>query len=355
MKKITPLLILVLVTIGLFVYSPLKAMERTDEPLYEVKVTSIVHEEEVQTYNGVFYEQVLAAELDGKEISIFSDAFSMVNHSRFEVNDRLVILQGEDGSYYAVEHVRHHVLIWLALIFVGVVVFVGRSQGVLSLVGLGFSFLVLFKVIFPNLLLGTNPLFTVFCGMALIIPGSFYLSHGLNRKTSIAILGTLIALVITGILAALFIDFGHLSGMSSEVATFLKIDTGESLNFQGLLLVAILISLIGVLDDVTISQAAIVQELKKANKKLTFFELYKSAMNVGRDHIASMVNTLVLVYAGASLPLLMLFLMGDQNLAAIFNYEFIAEEIIQTLVASTGLVLAVPITTILACRFPQSM
>lgn len=351
MRKLIPILLLVLVTVGLLIYSPATTIERSDEPLYEVTVTDITHEEQVETYNGLFYEQTLVAELDGEEISIFSDAFSMVNHSRFEIGDKLVVLEGADNIYYAVEHVRRNVLIWLTLIFIGIVIFVGRLQGALSLVGLAFSFLVLFKIILPHLLLGSNPLLTVFFGMSLIIPGSFYLSHGLNRKTSIAIVGTLVALVITGALAALFIDFGHLSGLSSEVATFLKIDIGESLNFQGLLLAAILISLIGVLDDVTISQASIVQELRKANKKMSFFETYKSAMNVGRDHIASMVNTLVLVYAGASLPLLMLFLIGDQNLAGLFNYEFIAEEIIQTLIASTGLVLAVPVTTLIAaCR-----
>ena len=348
MKKLFSITLLVLVTLGLFIYSPAEPNERLDEALYEVTITDITHEEAVETYNGLFYEQVLVATLDGQEISVFSDAFSMVNHSRFEIGDHLVILAGDDGVYYAVEHVRRNVLIWIFLIFVGVVIFVGRTQGALSLLGLSFTFLVLFKLILPNLLAGINPLLTVFLGMALIIPGSFYLSHGLNRKTSTAIIGTLIALIITGGLATLFIDFGHLSGLSSEVATFLKIDTGESLNFQGLLLAGILISLIGVLDDVTVSQASIVQELRKANKKFSFWKIYKSAMNVGRDHIASMVNTLVLVYAGASLPLLMLFLIGDQSLVGFLNYEFVAEEIIQTLIASTGLVLAVPITTFLA-------
>lgn len=349
MKKLFATILLILVSIGLLLYSPMEPPKRSDDPLDEVEITSIIHEEPVETYNGVFYQQEFTADLDGQEINIISDAYSMVNHSLFKKGDSLVVLKGDDGFYYAVEHVRHNVVIWIFLIFAAVVIFVGRRQGALSLAGLGFSFLVLFKIILPHLLMGANPLLAVLFGMLFIIPGSFYLSHGLNRKTTIAILGTLISILFTGMLAALFIDFGHLSGMSSEVATFLKIDTGDSLNFQGLLLAAVLISLIGVLDDVTVSQASTVQELRNANHKLSFLATYKSAMNVGRDHIASMVNTLVLVYVGASLPMLMLFLIGDQNIFAILNYEFIAEEIIQTLVASTGLVLAVPVTTFLAC------
>jgi uncharacterized membrane protein len=145
-----------------------------------------------------------------------------------------------------------------------------------------------------------------------------------------------------------FVKFGHLTGLSSEEASFLKLETVQQIDFKGLLLAGMMIGLLGVLDDITIAQAAVVQQLLDTNKKFSVFELYRRAMNVGRDHIASMVNTLVLVYAGASLPLLLLFLDFSQPLTQVMNYEFLAEEIIKTLLGSIALIMAVPITTLLA-------
>jgi uncharacterized membrane protein len=186
----------------------------------------------------------------------------------------------------------------------------------------------------------------------LIIPATFYPSHGLNRKTSIAILSTICALLITGFLANFFLDFAKLSGLSSEEAGFLQTMNPEVFtNMRGLLLAGIIIGVLGVLDDVTVSQASIVWQLKIANPQFTKVELYKRAMEVGRDHISSMVNTLVLVYAGASLPLLLLFNDAAKPFAEIINYEILADEIVRTLVGSIGLILVVPISTFLAAIF----
>ncbi len=212
-----------------------------------------------------------------------------------------------------------------------------------------FSFFVLFRLVLPLILLGYNPVWSAIGGCVLIIPATFYLSHGVKHKTTVAILGTLVTLILTGVLAYIFAHLGNLSGLSDEAASFLKADTGDRIDFQGLLLAGILISMLGVLDDISVSQASVVQELEGAKKNISFVELYRRTMNVGKDHIASMVNTLVLVYAGASIPLLLLFIDHSHTFWEVLNYEFVAKEIIQTLVGSIGLILTVPVTTFIAC------
>jgi len=164
----------------------------------------------------------------------------------------------------------------------------------------------------------------------------------------VAIAGTLISLIITGILANLFVSESRLTGFASEEASFLQAAKQGTINIQGLLLAGIIIGVLGVLDDITISQSAIVFQLKATKNKIQFGDLYTKAMNIGRDHISSMVNTLILVYAGAALPLLLLFIDNPHPFSEIVNYEIIADEIVRTLVGSIGLILAVPITTFIA-------
>lgn len=158
----------------------------------------------------------------------------------------------------------------------------------------------------------------------------------------------MISLIITGILAAVFIEAAKLTGFASEEAGFLQVVGEGTINIKGLLLAGIIIGVLGVLDDITISQSAIVFQLKEANRNFNSKDLYKRAMNIGKDHISSMVNTLVLVYTGASLPLLLLFVNNPYPFSQVINYEIIADEIVRTLVGSIGLVLAVPITTLIA-------
>jgi len=183
---------------------------------------------------------------------------------------------------------------------------------------------------------------------------SYFLSHGINTKSVIAIMGTFGALVVTGILAYIYSDLTGLTGFGSEEAGFL-LDTLPRESFYKLLLAGMIIGSLGVLDDITISQASIVEELRKANHRLGFAQLFSSAMRIGHDHIASLVNTLVLVYAGSALPLLLLFVVSDLGYIDLLNYEALAEEIVRTLVASIGLITAVPLTTLIASYFYGSM
>jgi uncharacterized membrane protein len=288
----------------------------------------------------------------GDAVVAEAGAFSTVNAPRYEVGDEVVLTGAPDDAgavaWYVTDFVRRDALLALLALFVLVTVAVGRLYGITSLVGLVFSFLVVFGFVLPRILAGANPVTAAVLGSVAIVPVTFTLSHGFNRKTSVAIAGTVVALVVTGLLAAAFVSYAKLSGFADEQAAFLQVTTGGAVDVKGLLLAGIVISSLGVLDDVTVSQASVVRQLRLARRNLSTADLYWRAMAVGRDHIASAVNTLILVYAGASLPLLLMFVTGARPILEVVNYEFIAQEIVRTLVGCVGLVLAVPITTVLA-------
>lgn len=295
---------------------------------------------------------VMTGSLTGKKITIENGAVPMANVPKFKVGDEVVVskMQGLDGqdTFFIADYIRRGSLLWLFIIFAVLTVIIGRLRGLTSLVGMGISFAVIFLVILPQILAGNDPIFISIIGSLLIIPVTFYLSHGVNKKTTIAIVGTLAALVVTGILANIFVEVSKLTGFVSEEAGFLQVAKHGVINIKGLFLAGIIIGVLGVLDDVTVSQAAVVQQLKEAGSNIKPGELYKRAMDVGQDHIASMVNTLVLVYAGAALPLLLLFVNNPRPFSEVINYEIIAGEVVRTLVGSIGLILAVPITTFIA-------
>lgn len=358
-KKILPA-ILLMITLLLFVIDLNPPVENTSayEEVIEGTVNTVISTKETETVDGIEYYQILELEvtrgsLDGEIIQVENGIMPSIYSEKYEVGDRLVLLRSEnnvgENIFAIIDHVRRPILFWLFALFIGVVIAVSGKQGLRSLLGMAFSFFVLFRLVLPLILSGFNPVWAAILGCLFIIPASFYLSHGINHKTSVAIGGTLITLLVTGLLATLFANLGELSGLADEAASFLRSDTGDRIDFQGLLLAGVLISILGVLDDISISQASVAAELKKAKQSIGFAELYKRTMTVGKDHIASMVNTLVLVYAGASLPLLLLFIDHSHTFYEVLNYEFVAEEIMQTLVGSIGLILTVPITTLLAC------
>lgn len=285
----------------------------------------------------------LDGELAGEIRTIENDEQYSADRRIFEEGDR-VIMQGD----YIVDYFRFSRILVLFGLFMLVVMLVTGFQGIGALIGMGLSFLVIFKLVLPQILIGRPPVLMAILGSILIIPLTFYSSHGFSKKTNIAIFGTFVTLVVAGVLATFFADYLHLTGFASEEISYLKMTTTQGIDFQGLILAGILISILGVLDDITISQASVVQQLKLAKTNIKFPELFARAMSVGRDHIASLVNTLILVYAGASLPLLLLFLDYSTDFQSVINLEFIAEEIVRTIIGSIGLILAVPITTLLA-------
>ena len=324
------------------------------EQSFEARVVQILDEKTITPANSDQEQivQILQMEITsgaGKEeiITLENGAVPIVGRQKYAVDDKLVI-SGEPDNYYISDMVRRPILAILAILFVVAAILVGRGQGLTSILGLVISFLVIFWFVLPKIAAGDNPILIVVLACLLIVPIMFILSHGLNKKTWVAMVATIITMILTGLLIAFFVQASFLTGLASEEAGFLQAMNPGLINLRNLLIAGMLFATLGVLDDITISQAAVVEELKKAKPDIKFGQLYKQAMRVGRDHIASMINTLILVYAGASFPLLLMFTQSQQNLALTMNFELIAEEIVRTLTGSIGLILAVPLTTLLA-------
>ncbi|MFF6995977.1 YibE/F family protein [Streptomyces sp. NPDC008313] len=235
----------------------------------------------------------------------------------------------------------------LAGIFALAVVVVGRMRGVMALVALAVSFGVLTLFILPAILQGSNPLVVAVVGASAIMLIALYMCHGLSARTSVAVLGTLLSLLLIGLLGSMFIGWAALTGNVDD-NTGLIHGLYPSIDMSGLLLAGVIIGSLGVLDDVTVTQTSAVWELHQADPTMGWRGLYRAGIRIGRDHIASVVNTLVLAYAGAALPLLLLFSIAQSSVGTIANSELVAEEIVRTLVGSIGLVASVPVTTALA-------
>lgn len=355
MIKIQKIFLVIVLFICTLIIFPISTKAIGDGSSIEATVTQIIEEKEVEIMESSQLYQKLELELstpDHKKVIIENGNQPMANIIKYAVNDRVLVnvASGTEGEeYFITDFVRKDSLILLSIIFVILLVLIARWKGLSSLLGMIFTFFVVFIFILPRLLDGNNPILIAVGASLVIIPVSFYLAHGFNKKTTIAIISSIISLIITAALASIFTQIGHLTGLSSEEAGMLSIDQGN-LNMKGILLAGIVIGALGVLDDITISQAAIVDELAKTANLTKAKDLYTRSMVIGKDHITSMVNTLVLAYTGASLPLLLIFTNNPHPFMEIINYELIAEEIIRTLVGSIGLILAVPITTMIAAN-----
>jgi uncharacterized membrane protein len=242
---------------------------------------------------------------------------------------------------------RRSPLLWLAAGFAVLVLVTGRLQGLRALLGLGGSLLVIISFVVPAILDGRSPASVALFGALAVMFVTIPLAHGLGVKTVAACLGTATSLFLTLALADFFTGLAHLTGLASEEAIFLRANTGQ-LSIQGLLLAGMVIGALGVLDDLTVSQASTVVALRRTNPALRFRQLFSNALAVGHDHIAATVNTLVLAYAGASLPVLLIFSLGGTSFTDAVNTEAVATQIVATLVGSIGLIAAVPVTTALA-------
>ena len=251
------------------------------------------------------------------------------------------------GRYSFADVQRRLPLVILAVVFGVAVVALGRLRGLLALVGIGITVGVLLGFVFPALLRGASPLGVALTGGIVIAVSTIYLAHGVSDRTTVALVGTIASLLLTAALGAGFAAATHLSGLASEEAVNLLAFAPE-LDFRGLLLAATIIGALGVLDDVTITQVSAVWELHHSDPQVGAHGLYSAGIRIGRDHIASTVNTLVLAYTAAALPMLLLFTQSGLAMGEVLTTETLAVEIVQTLVGSIGLVASVPLTTALA-------
>jgi uncharacterized membrane protein len=254
---------------------------------------------------------------------------------------------------YFVDYVRSTAMLWLAVIFAVAIVVISRWKGVGALLSMAFSLYVIIGYIIPRILVGEDPLRVSIIGSIILLGATLYLTYGWTLKTHAAVLSMIVVLVITGALSALFVFFAKLNGTGDENVMFLMQLMETPINLRGLLLGGMIIGALGVLDDLVTTQASAVFELHHANPNFGFRALYNSAMRIGQDHVAATVNTLVLAYAGASLPMLLMFSLARGDYGYLVNFAFIAEEIVRTLVGSLGLIAAVPITTTVAIFFAQ--
>lgn len=343
------MLIHILIIALCFLHSPNQV--RADDTM-EAKVSWIVEEKEA--YQKLKLE-ILSGLQSGQIIEYEHGVLPQIQPIIYHIGDKVIIgaSVGPDQTqpfYYIIDRVRRPALLSLTILFILAVFLVARRRAIGAILGLVVSFVIIFKLVLPALLSGNNPIIVSLLAAIIMIPITFYISHGFSKKTHVAVVSTYITLVCTSLLAGLFSSQAKLTGYVSEEALFLQGLGSTNFNIYGLLIAGMILGVLGVLDDVTVSQAALVQELKLTNPKLSKRQLFAKAMNVGSDHIASMVNTLVLVYVGAAMPLLLLFVNSAKPFSELINYEMVGEEIVRSLVGSIGLVLAVPITTFFAVQ-----
>jgi uncharacterized membrane protein len=293
--------------------------------------------------------EVLDGPLSGEVIRLDNDLIELSEGDRFFFNYNVSVNDVESYGVTSVD--RRGELIFLVAIFMLAVVAFGGWQGVRSLLALAGSFIALFYILVPGVLQGTNPIFISVLVASGILFAAIFFTHGFNRESAVAYGGTMIAVFITSLFAVYAVGITGLSGLASDAATSVMFNTRGTIDFSALLLGAMIIGVLGVLDDIAVTQAAVVTELFQSNKSMTRTHVYQRAIRVGREHVGALVNTLVLAYAGAALPLLMYFSLGESSFSMVANTEIIATEIVRMIVGSIGLILAVPIVTLLAVYF----
>jgi uncharacterized membrane protein len=346
----------VLFSLSFFIVPQVYAQELIQDKteIVKSKVVEVLSEKKediagtgIQNTNQTIKIEILEGEQKGKVLTIENDYIILEKGDKFFLYHSIDGLDGRES--YSVRDVdRRPVIFFFIALFIAVVVFFSGKQGVRSLIGLAGSFFVILYVLIPSLLHGYPPILTSIAVATIILFLAIYFTHGFNRVSTVAFTGTVLAVILTGILAYIGVTLAHFTGFATEEAFYLNLNTRGTLDFTGLLLGGIMIGVLGVLDDIAVTQAAVVRELYSSASHLSRKEVYKKALGVGKEHVGALVNTLALAYTGASLPLLLLFSSASSTGFSIINQEIFATEIIRTIVGSIGLILTVPITTLLA-------
>lgn len=301
------------------------------------------------TYQTIRVE-ILEEPERGEMVTIENDYLVLKVGDELYINHTLSDLDGSD-YYSVVERDRSAPLLFLTLLFIAVTLIFGGKQGARGLLALTGSFFFIGAFLLPGILAGYSPVLVSIGVAAVIVTLGSYVTHGFTKTTSSAVLGMIVTIGMTGLLAWISIEWTHLEGWSGDEVTYLHLNARGAIDLAGLLLGGILIGLLGVLYDGAIGQAVAVEELASAGQHLSRREIYLRALRIGREHVGALVNTLAIAYAGAALPLLLLFYqVGDINFGLTINREIFATEIVRVLVGSIGLVLAVPITTWVSVR-----
>lgn len=340
--------------VALLFFVPTVALA-ADGDLIRAEVIEVLAEEQtyIPGFETVQYLQQLQAQTDdGTFINVENDRTPLKEGDTFFAN----VLETSDGPLYTVQEPDRREALLVSIVLFGIVsIIIGGITGLRALISLGVSFIVIIYFLLPALSSGTSPILVSVGFSALILALAMGITHGLNRTTLAAYLGSIVTIVVAVFLGSFFVSFGHLTGFADDTTTILNLATGGSLNMQGILLGALIVGILGIIDDLTVTQVSTVQELHNVDSKLSSRELYTRAMKVGKDHFGAVVNTLFLAYAGAAMPLLMLFTLSPSSPWFLVNSEIIAIEIVRAAVGGVALALSLPIATllgVLALRFP---
>ncbi len=333
-----------------------QAVHQEFQELVKAEVLEVVEETEREvtgtdttTVVQLLRVELLEGEKQGEVVRFENDLITLAPGDKIFVN-RLVAIDGTE--YYTFRDVeRRGPLLVLFALFAALVLWLSRWQGLRALLSLGLSFGAIIFLLVPALLKGYSPALTSLVVAGLVLSATLFFTHGIKPRVVIAFVGTFGAVVATCFISWIFVTWMRFTGLADDTAVYLNLASGGTIDLAGLLLGGIIVGLLGVLDDVSITQSSVVQELKAANPQFSFSDLYERALRVGRDHVGSLVNTLALAYAGASLPLILLYSYSAAPWSIIANQEVITAEIVRILVGSIGLILAVPFTTALAAWY----
>jgi uncharacterized membrane protein len=330
---------------------------------FRAKVVEVVSEDydddplvpAIQRFSQSVIVEFISGDKTGETMELlYIPGSTQSNSQDLKVSDVVLVAKSESNQrtdYYIIDRYRINSVVVIALLFFGLAIIFAGWKGVRSIFGLAFTIFVIVWFMIPAIISGQNPLLVSLVSSLVIAFVALYIAHGFNRRTTIALVSTMITVCIAIFLAMLFVSWAKLFGLGSEEAFYVQLADFGTVNLKGLLLGGIIIGVLGVLDDITTAQAATVEEIYRANPSLSRAELYKRGTSVGHEHIASLINTLALAYVGASLPLMLLFTQSDQPLWVVLNSERVIEEIIRTLIGSSALIIAVPITTYLAAYY----
>ena len=329
--------------------------ERIEARILEVIAEETGEIEGQEVYHQSLQVKFLTGSLKGQEMNIdgMSDEAAPQQFCYHEGQKVMVYYTaiGENTRLEILEPIRRTAVYWMIAVFIILVIIILRIQGLKSLFGLVISFAVIILLIIPQILKGVSPLGITVLGVFIIFIITTPLIYGWNKKSLSALLGGFGGMLLVVLLSVVFSKMTFLTGFADEESLYLVQLGIGTIDLKGLFLAGVIIGALGVLDDVAIGQASIVKELRAANKHLGHWQVYKRAMKVGRDHLSSMVNTLVLAYAGSALSLIVLFSFKQppfENIWFVLNNEIVVGEILRMVVGSIGILLAIPLTTLIA-------
>jgi uncharacterized membrane protein len=292
-------------------------------------------------YNGT----VLSIKYD---LSYYLDA--SLTSDPLKVNDDVLVVLAIEGNKIVNQNIlgvnRQNHFIYIAIIFVIGIIAIGGIKGIKALIGLVITLIVIFFIMIPQIYKGNDPMLVTVLSSVFIIISTFIIIGGINKKTLGAIIGTSCGIIIAGLISIIFSKLMLLSGIGEESLMLTTLDSGAKLNFKGIMFAGIVIGALGACMNIGMSIASSIEELKRVNPEMTVGQLIKSGMNIGRDSMATMINTLILAYIGGSLTIVFIYLGLDYKLFEVLNQESISEEILRAMAGSIGLICTIPLTTV---------